>query len=196
MPWGHSCSTSRCRASWAWRSSSTSSTSTVLPDWWQAVGPTGCREAGLVMTFDFRFSPNDYCFDPWSGRANGGIALYSVGYRGAAHRARLIAGGVLASPVELQSATEYYGFQLNVMHRLSVGPDACFGCGVGVCLKLTEIKAIQEDGSFERCMFALQDDVARWQCAHAIGGEGCYVTANCPTPAHPTSWGQIKSLYR
>jgi hypothetical protein len=166
----------------------------TTPSWWQFFNAESCRQAAASVSLDFQTHPSQACVDPWLGQWAGGIAAYLLNYVGDPDRARLIVGAVALVPTGLDPDVEYYGFQLILSNARTVGTDACEGCAAGVCLTLAEIKVVQADGSFERCNVPLQSQFIGWQCAR---GGGTHTECDgCPTAATPSSWGQIKSLYR
>jgi hypothetical protein len=177
-------------------------TAPTLTDWWQLFNPGACRQSALSVNLDFTGFPQNQCFDPWTGLAAGGLAAYLTSTTippnpyPDPNRARVVIGAAIANPIALPAGVEFYSFQLVLSHARSDGPDACVGCGAGACLVLNEIVAVEQDGSRARLTIPIERQIIEWQCASFSHGWGCTGDEHCPTPALPTSWGQIKSLYR
>ena len=114
-----------------------------LPHWWLH-GTNYCRgNSGLVVSADFTAGPSG-CADPWEGQSTSG-RTYEVGYGGPNHaRIRVIA----ALPFEraLDSATEYYGFSVRIMHSKAAGAGNCAG-GADPHSRLTSIQAMRRTRS-------------------------------------------------
>ncbi len=191
------------------------SNSATMPDWWQLFNPGSCRQTALTVSADFRFFPDGPCVDPWGGLALGGIAgyqtmttipadpLYAPNYT------RLKVAFALVDAAPLSADTEYYAFAVRIDGTRTVGAGACGGCDVPVCLGLSEIKAAENTGPYERLVTPIQNQFIGWQCAQTTPGL-VRVGANiwnvpvacappgipCATPARNRTWGSIKALYR
>jgi hypothetical protein len=177
-------------------------TPATLPNWWQCFNPGTCRQTALAMDLDFDSSPNEHCLDVWSGLTGGGVAAYATSptFDLAPNAARILIGAAMAFGQPLEANQEYYGFKLRISHASSTGPDACAGCTAGACLRLREVRAVEADGTSQILTSPITNNVIVWQCGtptiDANNVLKCEGPENCTTPAHRTSWGQIKSLYR
>jgi hypothetical protein len=167
-----------------------SSPSGNLPDWWKH-GTGQCRTtSGLGVSFNFNSGPFG-CTDFYAGQAAGGFQ-YDVGF-GSPGRARLRLQ--CAVPIDnrgpIDSSTEYYGFNLQLLLSKSTGTGSCAGCEAPMCIVLNDIQLFQppEAANDPQLITTSNQNFVTWQSP---------VVAGCPlsTPTHNSSWGQVKSLYR
>ena len=166
----------------------------VLPQWW-ALNAAGCtgRTSALSPNFNFAAGPFS-CVDFWAGQASGG-SDYAIGF-GAPNRARLrLVCAVAASnqgPVD--ENTEYYSFGVTITNARTVGTGLCAGCQDGVCIVLNSIKLTQPaELAFDATLSnPIDSQSIVWQPASVTAPPPCPAA----TPAHSSSWGSIKSLYR
>jgi len=168
------------------------SAGTTLPAWWAFKNAGTCRQNMLSATAAFTTGPFN-CTDYWAGQAGGGMTAYITPYATAANRARLliIYGTAIGNATAVDSATEYYAFNLIVTGQKTVGSGACAGCLDPVCLVLNEIKLTQPAGVGD---FRIQNPAGR----NYVTWQGGVVQGGCPaaTPARNATWGSVKSLYR
>lgn len=166
--------------------------SATLPDWWQLFNSGSCRQSALSSSADFLQAPQVWCIDPWQGLGAGGIAAYLTSTtappvpNGLPNAARLKIAYALATPSPLTAETEYYGFRLTITYAKTVGAGSCPGCANEACLNLNEIKSVENTGGVERNSTPIVNDWVHWQSGSLI----------CWVPAHTTTWGRVKSLYR
>ncbi len=166
--------------------------SATLPDWWQFFNSGSCRQSALSSSADFLQAPQVSCADPWQGLAAGGIAAYLTSTtlpavpNGLPNAARLKIAYALATPSPLTGGTEYYGFRLTITYAKTVGTGSCPGCATDAYLTLNEIKSAENTGGVERNSTPIVNACVYWQSGSMI----------CWVPAHTTTWGRVKSLYR
>lgn len=165
--------------------------------WW-TYAADGCRYGALTVSFDFTAGPAT-CADPWNGSAIGGLN-YQAPYNGDLQRMRLRGVGVYSSSAthSLSPGVEYYLMAFRFDHRQTVGDGACAGCFDKVCMVLnsvwlTQPLAVNDDEILTNPLFSV---VATWRCpgGPAADAPGCFYY--CGTPAHRSTWGEMKSLYR
>jgi len=162
-----------------------------LPPWWQFYNPNTCRRFALTVSFSFAIEPNEFCADPWSGQATGGIGAYSTPAQpgGDPNSARLtfVAAVPSTMPMQLSAGTEYYCFKILISSAKTAGTSACGGCDVPVCILLSRISAVQNNGTQEDLVTPVVSSVATWQSAES-----------CPAGSTPENitWGQIRSVLR
>ena len=165
------------------------STTPVLPDWWQH-GTGLCRgTAGMTISFDFTSGPIAFV-DPWVGSAAFG-SVYNAGFV-TPNRARLIVQGAIPTEEALDPAAEYYAYKVNLQRSKTSGTGSCAGCLVPMCIVLNDCQLFQNPAA------ANDPDITN------PGPTGNFATwqatsiPNCPqsTPTHNSSWGKLKSLYR
>lgn len=158
----------------------------TLSDWWQ-LGSGGCRFGALTTSADF-VSSSSSCADPWAGGASGGM-LYEAGY-GSPSRARLRVIYALPQNEPIAASTEYSVFKVTITKAKSTGSGACTGCSDLVCILLTQVQLTQPSGVGDVYVTQpLHSLLALWQPVDPY--DNCY-----RDPVRPSTWGQVKSLYR
>ncbi len=122
------------------------------------------------------------------------------------------------SPVALTSGVEYYACRLTVQYAKTVGSGACAACDHGLCMQLTEVRAVSNSGATQDFWYgeyypAYQQypiqprspGIVSWQCAAGRWTYSeapyapaffCDPIANCSVPVQNRTWGSIKALYR
>ena len=162
-----------------------------LPAWWEFLNAGACRGPGVSAGFDFSQEPNESCADPWAGQATGGIGAYRTGSVGGSTsnsaQVRLVAAVPSTAPMQLAAGVEYYGLKLFIRHSRTVGPDACGGCSVPVCIRVTQVAAVQNDNTTEYLTQPVLRNVVRWQ-----GASECSTVFG----SSASSWGTIRNSYR
>jgi hypothetical protein len=168
----------------------------TLPSWWTQQIQGGCRPNGAQSWAVVASGSSNLCHtdlsDAWSATAFG---QFTPGFA-APNRLRFAMGYSLADTTvtnltALAAGSEFYVLTLAVSNRATVG-TSCTGCSTPACFVFNSLKIHRRDG--------LPDVVisnpgahpyATWQ-GGAIGGLGCPAA----TPAHGTTWGVLKSMYR
>ncbi len=180
----------------------------ALPDWWQLWNAGACRQAALTASADFLTAPMVACADPWLGLAQGGIAAYQTTLFPppppinipSANVLRIKVAYALVEPETLVAGTEYYGFKLTISHVNSTGPGACAGCDAGLCLVLTQIKAVDTNGFIEYLTTPIQNQSVSWECAtlqeYILPPPVCLPVSGCTVAARSRTWGQVKAMDR
>jgi hypothetical protein len=165
-----------------------------LPSWWQFLYAGACRSSGISVNFLFGSDPNVYCTDPWGGQAIGGLAGYQTystphefDINPNTSRLKLGAAVPSTSPIQLTAGTEYYCFKLVLNASKTVGTGSCDGCSVPMCIVLSKISVVQNDGTQEDLTSAITSNILSWQSGISCSG------ANVP---HNVTWGQIRSVLR
>jgi hypothetical protein len=164
-----------------------------LPAWWQFFNAGACRSSALTVNFSFSDAPATACTDPWSGQGIGGLAGYytywTPGSGLAANASQLRFGAAVpsTSPISLTAGTEYYCFNLRMSVIKTVGSGSCAGCSTPVCIVLSKISAVQNDGTQEDLTTAITSNILSWQSGAACSGA---------TIPQNITWGQIRSVLR
>lgn len=176
-----------------------------LPDWWQYFNAGSCHLQGAAINGDFGDWGSPSCESSLTSDAAGGIAAYNTISSippipsGEPTQGRFVMGFAHAQPRLLEANREYVGLRMFIRQA---NPNNCAGCDVPTCITLNSIHAVQEDGTRETMRAPLVRRSVSWHCA--LTGDvpqdpwpwACVADPGCATPAHGTSWGQIKSLYR
>jgi len=157
--------------------------SSPMPDWW-SFGQ--CRASNSITA-----SPpagESSCPDLVDLPQFGGQD-YRIRYQ-APNRARLRSAYAInanfAGP--LQSDHEAVVLRISVAGDRTTGPNACAGCGIGMCIAFNSLLLDQVDPNLPRGLVTSgEQQVAYWN------GQGYFP---CYTPTQPRTWGQLKSLYR
>ena len=164
----------------------------ALPAWWQ-LGVGGCRFGALSA--DGGTPEGGACTDFWAGQQTGGLQGYLVRQpRGGFNQARIkVALSLLPSDARtLDAGTLYYAARILLGNQSTTGAGSCSGCGSDACLVLNSIWIKRLPGAPGGDVFLTVPapdggNMATWQ------GTG----ADCAAvPAHASSWGRLKSLYR
>ena len=169
-----------------------------LPDWWKH-GIGQCRSnTGLTATFDFTTGPFT-CQDFFAGQALGTLS-YTVGFSGP-NTARLdVAAAVdLDHAGPLDPTLEYYAFQLRFLRSRTVGPDACAGCSIPVCVFIETMQLFQTPAvNNDPIIYNAFGPAAIWQNASFANYTevGPVCMALDPVPTARATWGRIKTLFR
>lgn len=167
-----------------------------VPSWWQ-MSRGGCRPSSLSVSFDM--ADQVECSDTWDGQAMGGIARYASNSEGGMDV--LIGAAVPQSALRnLDSGRTYAAFKLMINHQKS-GSTGCEGCSTPMCIRFEAIRLVQPgrlhpDGTREENYVEMNDGISGMSGASNIvtwqgGASGCNVGG-----AKPTSWRQLKDLYR
>ena len=173
------------------------SSASALQDWWQLKNPGTCRLTALTMLP----SAASACPDPWQGVGVGGIAAYLVNSSNPSipvNGARILAVMAVAEGtpmLPLVAGTEYFGGVIRISNAKTVGPTACAGCTIPVCLMLSQVSLYPPGSTSGTPLFLpLTNVFVGWQ--GGVGGVGGGFTCFGPTPTLNRTWGQIKTIYR
>jgi hypothetical protein len=154
----------------------------TVPSWWTFGAAPNCRTAA-ALEINFDFLANTQCANPWRWISPGfGAILYTPGFNGP-NRARIQAIYVTDPFGYMDLYDENYLFKILLRHARTVGTGSCAGCEVGATLYFNSVLLTQPAGVGDFVIdTSLHRKYAIWQ--------------SNPTPARPTSWGAVKSLYR
>jgi hypothetical protein len=164
-----------------------------VPAWWQFHAALTCRQNSLTMVPQAPAS-SIACVD-WAGvAAIGAIADYTMGGPFGAASIQIVS--YLPPPIlaDFDPGQEYFLYSLSINHLKTVGPTACAGCNLGVCLGLqyVELSSPPPGGVVTFDAFSFDTDwLATWQ-GGALSGTSCSFS----TAAHTSTWGSVKALYR
>jgi hypothetical protein len=163
----------------------------TVPAWWQAVTAGSCRGSAVTVLFT---TPGPSCGDYFNtvDMPVGGFA-YDIGF-GQPNRVRIRTASAvpldLATSFEavgLSAGDECYAFTLRWDMTRTTGDGACAGCLVPACLVFNSLKVTQPAGVGDYVMtYPATSNIVTWQ----NGSNDCYVSTA------PSTWGQVKSLYR
>jgi len=158
---------------------------TAVPSWWHFENG-GCRFGHLGTVSDFTAGPFG-CTDVWS---NGATAASVFDIPGAPNvlRIRSVIALPPGAPVPVDTAHEYYAYELVINNAKTTGTGSCPGCGTAACLVLTQVELDYDDNSSVIVADGAQRFVT-WQGGGSVPCPGA-------TPARSRSWGMIKTLYR
>lgn len=154
----------------------------TTPSWWDF---PGCRLGTdlRVLQAGSDLSCPDISPIPFSMAYDYAVA---VGYPG---RARLRVAAAVATedafPIAPDSLVALC--RVSITRRGTVGPAACAGCSVPVCIVLTSVRLDGASGQGQ-LLYSGYKQFARWQ-----------QPINCPfvgSPARASTWGALKSLFR
>ena len=166
----------------------------VLPEWWEFKNPGSCRPLALsIAAYD-----GAACFDWAVGQASMNIAAYQQGL-GAQNGARvLILNAVVLDAIQnLDAATEYTVFQLNIANTATVASQ-CTGCQLPACIVFSSLGVAKIDGTTRRFSGpsnGTDSHYATWQGGVGVSsplGNGCPAS----TPTRNATWTQVKELFR
>lgn len=160
------------------------SATSAMPDWWSfgscqpATGIVAVPGAGDTSCPDLVDLPQ------FGGQD------FAVPF-GSPNRARLrtayAINADLAGP--LQSTQEATVLRIRIAGARTAAPGACSGCPTGVCIVFTSLLLDQADPALPRFLISSgEQQVVAWN--------GTLFGSTCITPARPSTWGQLKSLYR
>lgn len=164
----------------------------VLPDWWQLGPPPDCRHDQLVASVDF--TGTNGCED--SGFTGALVQDYLIGEpRGQGTQARIKAVAYVPSPQTIRVGTDttYHAVRLVLSFDHTTGPSTCTGCVSSGCLVLNSILVRRVPGAPGGDFMVSTPGPASANWATWRGGAPALCTA---VPVRPTTWGQLKSLYR
>jgi len=133
----------------------------VLPDWWKHGTGGLCRSTnGMTASFDFTSGPGS-CADFFQGLATGG---YAVDHRPDRATIYLSCGVPYDNRGPLVPGTEYYAFQLNVLHSRTTGTGSCAGCSDPMRLELVRVE-LMKYGDIDGLVLTgpLNRNWVRWQ---------------------------------
>jgi hypothetical protein len=170
-----------------------------LPDWWR-FDVNGCRDGAM----DFVMLPPEGACRDWTSGAPFGAAVWNSGqdqyrpgddpYYGPIYTdpacARIV--GVVAIdaryPFDMQPGVEYFACTYVFRNSRTVGAGACGGCATALSLDARQICVAGLDGRRDYLTSPLPggNRTVQWQGR----------TADQALPAHATTWGAVKSLYR
>lgn len=170
-----------------------------VPQWWY-IGDGLCRPA-TSLEVGHVAAPS--CVD-YFGRFTGGVSAsheYLIGPlqpgadRGGdlqANEVRLIVRASVDSTqvdavAPVAPGNEIFLFSVKVDRRRTRGADACSGCTSPACACLRDVRLLQRSPASEH-----HESVVPGSWMLMLEGG----TVNCIVATRPTTWGQVKSLYR
>jgi len=190
-----------------------------LPAWWQVKNIGSCRQNSLVASP--LLPPGSVnCVDWANGQALGGISAYNIGAFGFGPKYvhMVMAFAVPASALAtLHAGQEYFAFQVVINHAKTVGAGSCAGCSVPAVTFFSSLRITTSTPSSEMLLTRAANwsgsQYVSWQngypidvihdCGMHTGLFSCafpYTKFNVVpydvTNARPSTWGQVKSLYR
>ena len=171
------------------------SASPVLPEWWSFMNAGTCRQTALRLSLTPPGEAVNCVSWAIESVVAGGLAAYNIGFRGP-HTARIVA--VSAVPdfalATLAAGQEYFAASLVINHSKTVGAGACAGCDVPVCIVLQRLNVVPISGTNSRRL----EQGANGQGSRFVfwqnGGSG--TTCSAVTHSRPSTWGQVKALFR
>lgn len=173
----------------------------TVPPWWQAVVAGSCRGSAVSVAYN---TPPPSCADYFNTVASpiGGFGYdyYPVSPTTSPGRVRIrtVSAIPIGSAKSLDAAgiapgSDTYVFTATFTMANTVGDGSCAGCSVGMCWLFNSLLLTQPVGVGDVMLVSpgAAGQIVLWQ----NGGIG--PTNPCDfVPARPTSWGQVKSLYR
>jgi len=172
-------------------------TPVILPDWWRMRSPLQppqnpplCRDTlGMHPTHD---PLNVSCAAMFPAPPFLGMVFgpQDMGNNRLSMRAEV---GSFTSPVPVTSGPEYYVLTLRLSHQRTVGGDACQGCDAEACISLDRVLVVpglDEPGAAIEITGELNRREVAWQSEEA---PACPFA---PVPAHRSTWGRVRALYR
>lgn len=159
----------------------------TLNPWWQMFAPGSCRGAA-VPSVDV-VPPSVGCVDFWVGGGSGGVGSYTI-HQGT--RATLRVSWADAIPRPVDDVNEYYSLNIVIPNTATVGTPRCAGCATDVCLGLTHVVLVGQEGNLQLLNTPASSNYVKWQS----GGWWCPFPDEPPIPTRENTWGQIKSMYR
>ena len=181
----------------------------TMPAWWsmRASGPVGCRTTSLSQIVSPPVT-STACLDLWTPLgAVGGINEDPPS--GNTARIHSLVGLPFGNWGTVQAGQEDFAFQLRIDHARTTGSGACAGCSTPVCIAWGQARVRR--GSAVPLLPILgattpgNGSNVTWQSGAVATTVGdCPPDNYCPplvmcqsvTPAHDSTWGSIKSLYR
>ncbi len=175
----------------------------TVPPWWQAVVSGSCRGSAISVDLaNLTLSCADYFNAVAAPTGSLGYDYYPASPTTPPDRVRLHVTATIPpdSARSLEAAgvppgAEVFAFTIKLTMAQTAGEGSCAGCAVGACWSLESLRLTQPAGAGDLLMAApgATGAFVTWQGGGGIAwpfGNPCY------TPATPTSWGQVKSLYR
>ncbi len=164
----------------------------TLPAWWQ-LGPfPACRHDQLTASLDF--SETTECEAP--GFTGALVQDYLVTEpRGLDSQARVKVVAYVPSPktLSVDVDTTYNAVRLVLGYALTTGGNTCAGCTHTACLVLNSILVRRVAGAVGGDIQLTTPAPGAGNWATWRGGTAALCTM---VPVRPTTWGQVKSLYR
>jgi len=188
-----------------------------IPAWWQFKNAGTCRAASLFANPTIPPGSTN-CVDWADAQAAGGIGSYQVGAFGGQNSARIVMAFAVPfnALATLYAGQEYFAFQVGFNHAKTVGTGSCSGCTDPVVIFLSAIKVTtpvaSADMQMNRGANWTGSQYVSWQSGYPINivhACGLHFLDKCGLPyttfnvvpydvtnARPSTWGQVKSLYR
>lgn len=180
----------------------------VTPTWWSStcagrmgdIGTAGPVSGNVTIP-----TTAVNCVDIWSGAGYGGPGAYNhqagdYGWKGAG-TAQVDCAGAMAGALALDTATEYFLFNVAFTNVKDRAADACPGCAVATCINFENMNYSQAGTApvtvLDNDSILPNSDAPRtqhniyWQAPNANAA-----TCLQASPTHNATWGSIKALYR
>ena len=180
----------------------------TLPSWWQYVETGSCRLNSLTMSLVPPLTANT-CVDHWSTNSAAGGRTYEFSnFANTQARLRMVQAVPAGFGFTVPGGEEAFAFRVRIDHARTVGPSACSGCSVPMCIGWGQ--AVLHFGSLgtDRILGAATPDHGSnvtWQTGAVATTEGScphnrpcdsYVLCQAVTRTRTSTWGAIQSLYR
>jgi len=158
----------------------------ALPEWWKLGAAPDCRANKASFKSAYVAVATEACVD-WTD----GQGFNAPNFTWTGNRVRLTLGIAIdaSTPFGALASQEYYSGGVDILNSKTVGTGACAGCSIGMIFAENVFTAAGLDGRRDEFIVPM------------TGGNRC-LSWNNPTtdctlvPARPTTWGQIKGLYR
>jgi hypothetical protein len=159
----------------------------ALPEWWKLGASPDCRTGKAQFSCNFSLIAN-VCQD-WTG---GQAFVPPAGFTWDTNRAHVSASAALdaSTPLAIDGGVEYYAGTLTIINSKVLGTGACAGCNLGMKWGLYSVVAAGLGGRRD----LLTEPIPNGN--HCLDWNNPVYPCIMPVPAHNTTWGQVKSLYR
>jgi hypothetical protein len=166
--------------------------SPMLPDWWKVGAASDCRFGMVSFHSDESLSATEVCADWTGGLATDAHVFTWGGSQAALHVTASLAG---RPPVGIIAGQEYYAGTVTIRNGATVGTGACTGCSVGMQWAVLEVLLLSAgggrtvlDGVLPGGGYCLSWNDSKIPCSTCR-------SVLC-TDSRPSTWGEVKTLYR